>query len=356
MDPDPETGAVAKPGDHQLVGRVFDGRFRVVSFIDKGGMGAVYEGEDLQSNTPVALKVLTVATQDQLFRRRFFNEASMAASLQHPNAVRVIDYGAADDGTCFMVMELLQGSSLNRQLRARGPLAPDQAIRVAIDICDVLREAHDKGFIHRDLKPSNIFVTGSDDRGPIVKVLDFGLAKRVESATNLTVPGTMLGSPKYMSPEQLHGAELGPASDLYNVGLLLFRMLTGEDPFRGETVQAILIAQATRKPPTLASMNPALAEHTELQWIISTCLEKRPEDRFISADTLAEALQVALAVMRGEQASAPLTLVDGKVIVPKVTPATHVPTVVWVGVAVGAAMCGAALAIAVFTVGLMLLR
>lgn len=355
MDSEPETGSITRPGDNQLIGRVFDGRFRVVRFIDKGGMGAVYEGEDLETNTAVALKVLTVATQDQLFRRRFFNEAAMAASLKHPNVVRVLDFGAADDGTCFMVMELLQGSSLNRYLRARGPLTPEQAIRVAIDICDVLREAHDKGFIHRDLKPSNIFVTGSDERGPTVKVLDFGLAKRVESATNLTVPGTMLGSPKYMSPEQLHGAELGPASDLYNVGLLLFRMVTGEDPFRGETVQAILIAQATRKAPTLASVNPALAEQTELQWIIETCLEKRPEDRFVSADILAEALGVALAVSRGEQASAPLTLVDGKVIVPKVAAPAAVPPLVWVGVAIGVGLCVLAIAIGGVGIGLMLL-
>lgn len=354
MDADPETGPVVKPTDHELVGRVFDGRFRVTRFIDKGGMGAVYEGVDLQTDTPVALKVLTVATQDQLFRRRFFNEAALAASLRHDNAVRVLDFGAADDGMCFMVMELLQGSSLNRHLRARGPLPPAHAIRVAIDICDVLREAHDKGFIHRDLKPSNIFVTGSDDQGPTVKVLDFGLAKRVESDSNLTVPGTMLGSPKYMSPEQLHGAELGPASDLYNVGLLLFRMLTGQDPFRGETMQAILIAQATRQAPSLASLDPSLADHTELQWIVTTCMEKRPEDRFISADTLAEALGVALAVLRGEQPSAPLTLVDGKVIVPKSGPAP-VPTWVWGTAAVGVGLCVAAVLVAAVGVVLMLL-
>ncbi|MEZ4318771.1 MAG: serine/threonine-protein kinase [Myxococcota bacterium] len=303
-----------------LVGRIFDERYEIRRYLTKGGMGAVYAGADLQTDRPVAVKILQEQSQDPLFRRRFFNEAAMCASLTHPNVVQILHYGVTDDRICFIVMELLEGETLNDLLRRDRRMSPTAALHVVRQVCSALEAAHAKGFVHRDLKPANIFVVSPDEgEGPGVKVLDFGLAKRVQVDTSITQTGVFLGSPSYMSPEQISGHEVGPGTDIYNLGLILYRMVTGVNPFQKDSVSATLLAQATHPPPTFAKVAPDLPAMAQVEWVALQCLEKRPESRFRSAVDLARAAEAALGVLSGEITGLDMRLEDGTLVLRRPT-------------------------------------
>src|SRR3954468_24070450 len=195
----------------ELIGRVINDRFRIISVIARGGMGRVYRAEQVPLGRLVAIKTLDPRSHtgdaDPQFQQRFFLEASVASKLQHPNTVTVFDYGRTADDLYFIAMELVEGPPLLNLVRSEAPLPADRVIHIAMQIARSLREAHRLDVIHRDLKPGNVLLTTHGDEDDFVKVLDFGLVKNIETEASqeLTKAGLFMGSPKYMSPEQIRG-------------------------------------------------------------------------------------------------------------------------------------------------------
>ena len=282
--------------DDGRIGEVIGGKFTVVDFVDRGGMGEVYLGVNEPLGQRVAVKFLSrrFATDEHLVRR-FLNEARSYCRVNHPNAVTLLDYGQHHDGSIYMVTEFVEGQNLTDTLRAQGrPLTQDQAVSAALQLCEVLSAAHHQGIIHRDLKPDNLMlIPGKRDRYSI-KVLDFGIAKfsdEEDHALN-TETGAVFGTPEFMSPEQARGDVADPRSDLYAVGLILFYMLTGKLPFRGKSKFAVLSAQVNERPPRPSEVAPAGVKLSPaLEAIILKCLNKRSEERYQDADDLHEALK-----------------------------------------------------------------
>src|SRR5581483_1564527 len=223
--------------------------YRILSRLGRGGMGVVYTAEDTHLGRKVAIKFSSAPPENTHFRARFLREARSVSALNHPNIAEVYDYGETHDGQPFLVMELVNGENLH-QLLQRGALSMVQACRIAGEVAAALTEAHRQGIIHRDIKPSNIVLAENGQ----VKVLDFGLAKSFQASkpspeeadptitSAETKAGTVLGTPQYMSPEQAEGQELGPQSDLFALGTVLYECLTGRNPFTGANSVAILAA------------------------------------------------------------------------------------------------------------------
>jgi eukaryotic-like serine/threonine-protein kinase len=270
----------------ELIGRVINDRFRIISVIARGGMGRVYRAEQVPLGRLVAVKTLDPRSQggdaDPQFQQRFFLEASVASKLQHPNTVTVFDYGRTADGVYFIAMELVEGRSLYHVIREDGPISAGRVIHVAMQIARSLREAHRLDVIHRDLKPGNVLLTRHGDEEDFVKVLDFGLVKHVEteSEQELTKAGLFMGSPKYMSPEQIRGERVDARSDIYSLGVVMYEMLAGKVPFDRENTVKVLMAHMHEAVPPLVNADcpPALAE------LVMRCLSKRPEGRPSSMD------------------------------------------------------------------------
>lgn len=263
--------------------RVIANRFRIECEIGRGGMGTVYLATHLGLERPVAIKVLKAEfAADPEVAERFMREARTMARLRHTRAAMIFDAGSLPDGRPFIVMEHVEGATLADVLAREGRFSPERAVRIACEICDVLAEAHALGIVHRDLKPSNIML---NERG--VSVLDFGIAKVLTASADVTKThattesGLIIGTPRYMSPEQCMGRQVGTASDLYSVGVLVYEMLSGEPPFTDQLQSAVLVRQATAAPPPLMARCPeaprrlALATHT--------LLAKNPSDRPKSA-------------------------------------------------------------------------
>lgn len=275
----------------RLVGQTLDGRYRVDALAGTGGMGAVFRAHHVGLEQDVALKVLHPrAGHDGSASARFKREAKSASRLDHPNCVRVTDFGELDDGTMFLVMQLLEGHELKDDLGS--PWEIERAIGVGIQILDGLAHAHANKVVHRDLKPENIFVT-SDHRGETqIKLVDFGIAKVMGGGSehDLTRTGVVFGTPKYMSPEQATGGKVDARSDLYTVGLILFEMLTGKPPFDSDEAAVLLrmhiLAETPSLPPTLPK---------DLRLVVHRLLEKSRKDRFQSAEKALEALEAARA-------------------------------------------------------------
>lgn len=272
----------------ELIGRVINDRFRIISVIARGGMGRVYRAEQVPLGRLVAIKTLDPRSQDPSgdsdpqFQQRFFLEASVASKLQHPNTVTVFDYGRTADGVYFIAMELVEGRSLFHMIREEAPISADRIVHIAMQIARSLREAHRLDVIHRDLKPGNVLLTRHGDEEDFVKVLDFGLVKHVEteSEQELTKAGLFMGSPKYMSPEQIRGERVDARSDVYALGVVMYEMLTGKVPFERENTVKVLMAHMHEAVPPIQVPDcpPGLAE------LIMRCLSKRPEGRPSSMD------------------------------------------------------------------------
>jgi tRNA A-37 threonylcarbamoyl transferase component Bud32 len=259
--------------------QIIAGRFRIEREIGKGGMGTVYRASHLGLERPVAIKVLKQeVASDPEVAERFMREARTMARLRHQRAAMIFDAGRLTDGRPFIVMEYVEGETLADTLAREGTLSPERAVRIAAEICDVLDAAHSLGIVHRDLKPSNIMLT---ERG--VCVLDFGIAKVLASASDATKThattesGLIIGTPRYMSPEQCLGQKVGPASDLYSVGVLVYEMLAGHPPFVDQLSSAVLVKQATCAPPALLSQRPELPRPLAL--VVHTLLGKNPASR-----------------------------------------------------------------------------
>jgi eukaryotic-like serine/threonine-protein kinase len=287
---------IAKDPD-SLVGRVFNERFKVISLIARGGMGAVYKAEQAPLGRMCALKVLSPRTEviDGVeFHKRFFLEASIVSKLTHPNTVTIFDYGKADDDIYFMAMEYLEGQTLQHLLRDEGFLPEERALHIARQICRALREAHSLGVIHRDIKPANIFLAQHGDEPDFAKILDFGLVKDITTESNdLTQAGIFMGSPKYMSPEQIRGDEVDVRSDVYSLGIVLYEMVAGKPPFEGNKSVSILLNHVNDAPPPLAVRNPNCNVSPFVEQLIFRCLAKDPNDRFPSMGDMLMAMKQA---------------------------------------------------------------
>ncbi len=293
------------------VGRVFNQRFRVIDLIARGGLGAVYKAEQAPLGRVCAIKILQPryeeTTPDE-FNKRFFLEASIASKLTHPNNVTLYDYGHTKDDVYFMAMELLEGKTLAQTLHEEGPMDEERATHVARQICRALREAHSLGVVHRDIKPSNIFLTQKHDEPDFVKVMDFGLVKNINLQDDgLTKAGMFMGSPKYMSPEQIQGQVVDARTDIYAVGIVLFEMVTGKPPFDRKSSVQTLIAHLNEQAPTLQEAYPPCNISPHMEQVIYRCIAKAPADRFGSTDELL----LALKGFRGAAATATISNVSG---------------------------------------------
>jgi serine/threonine-protein kinase len=246
-------------------------------------MADVYCAEDLQLGRRVALKVLYRRfAEDKEFVERFRREASSAAGLQHQHVVSVYDRGEWD-GTYWIAMEYLEGRSLKRVIQDEGPLAPERAIDLAVQILRAARFAHRRGIIHRDLKPHNVIV----DAEGRAKVTDFGIARA--GASDMTQTGSIMGTAQYLSPEQAQGHAVSAQSDIYSVGIILYEMLTGRVPFEGESAVTIALKQVSEQPLPPSQLNPAVTP--ALEAAVMRALEKDPAQRYPDADAFIAALQ-----------------------------------------------------------------
>ncbi|NOY91805.1 MAG: protein kinase [Deltaproteobacteria bacterium] len=278
-----------------LIGRVINGRFKIEALIARGGMGSVYKAEQQPLGRVIALKVLDPrysGEEDPEFHQRFFLEASVAAKLTHPNTVTIFDYGRTEDEVYFIAMEYVEGPTLAQILKADGPMEPERAVGIAVQVARSLREAHGIGVIHRDLKPANILITQHGDHEDFAKVLDFGLVKNIESeGEDLTQQGIFMGSPKYMSPEQIRSGDVDGRTDVYSLGVVLYRMLTGRVPFQRQSQVQTLMAHCTDPVPPLSSEEILIPE--PLENVVVKALAKNPDERYASMNELVAALKQA---------------------------------------------------------------
>ena len=267
-----------------LTNQTLDEKYHLEERLGEGGMGTVYRARHLLMDRPVAIKVLHPQfVEKEAARTRFQLEARAAVRLHHPNAVSVTDFGQTPDGLVYIVMELLKGRTLREILAQEAPLETARATSIMLQASAAVAAAHEAGIIHRDLKPSNILVTRSADAPATVKVLDFGIAKLAsdmfddEDAAASTLPGTPLGTPRYMSPEQHEGKDLTPATDVYSLGIIMYEMLTGVTPFAGTSAVEIAIKHANdsaRPPREIVATIPE-----DVERVVMHALDKRPQAR-----------------------------------------------------------------------------
>jgi serine/threonine protein kinase len=282
-------------------GVVVAGRYRVERLIARGGMAAVFLAEHIALRRRVALKILHPppdAEESGNFEKRFRLEAETLATLDHPNIVTLYDYGEAEDGRFYLAMEYIEGPRFT-DILGHGALAPDRAIRLILEVCAGLRYAHKRGVIHRDLKPSNLLIGTDGEGNERVKVVDFGLVKVAEIDQFLTREGLVLGSPHCMAPEQVRGGDIDQRADIYAIGVLLFRSLTGVYPFHGATSTATMVAHLNEPIPTFASVAPELRVPARLEDVVRRCLAKRQADRYPDVKALMEDLKICIG-MRAE--------------------------------------------------------
>jgi serine/threonine-protein kinase len=276
-----------------LIGRTIAGKFHIESLVGEGAMGAVYRARQLALDKTVAVKVMHPHLQrDPQFAGRFNREARAASRLDHPNSVRVVDFGQEPDGLLYIAMEFVDGKDLLTVLREDWPLPAKRVASIVSQILAALSVAHEMGVVHRDLKPENLIVLrGTDDEGrptDIVKVCDFGMAKvdkrgdpqRTESA-RLSTRGLVLGTPEYMSPEQGRGEALDARSDIYSVGVILYQLLTGTVPFEASSAIAVVLKHVTEAPVPPSSRVPGV--DPRLEAVCLRALQKKPEARYQTA-------------------------------------------------------------------------
>ncbi|MCP4679087.1 MAG: protein kinase [Deltaproteobacteria bacterium] len=277
-----------------LIGKVFERKYRLVRLLGEGGMGAVYEAEHTLLNRTVAVKVMhrNIASNPRAVDR-FFREAQAASAIGHPNIIEIFDVGKDEDDEVFMVMELLRGESLDSVLDKRGHLPPGRTIAIILQVLSALHAAHNKGIIHRDLKADNVFLAVDSRMREDVKLLDFGIAKVISTDSDedlgLTKTGTVLGTPHYLSPEQARGGkDIDHRIDIWTVGVLMYEMLTGRLPFEGENYNEILSKVLLDEPTPIGEHMPGTPQ--VLVQFVEKALSKNRDDRFATVAEMIEDL------------------------------------------------------------------
>ncbi|MET0792334.1 MAG: serine/threonine-protein kinase [Polyangiaceae bacterium] len=274
-------------------GETIAGKYRIDRVIGVGGMGMVMAAHHLELDDRVAIKFLlpeTVASPEAV--ERFAREARAAVKIKNEHVARIADVGKLDDGTPYMVMEYLEGSDLAAWLIQQGPLPVEQAVEFVLQAGEAIAEAHSLGIVHRDLKPSNLFVTQRPDRGLSIKVLDFGISKTISlgrSGASMTRTAVMVGSPMYMSPQQIRSArDVDAQGDIWALGVILYELLAGVPPFDGENLAELVNRIISEAPPSIRSYRPEVPE--ALEQVILRCLARELDVRFATIAELAQAL------------------------------------------------------------------
>jgi serine/threonine protein kinase len=275
-----------------LIGSTIEGKFRIDAQLGRGAMGTVYQATQLNLERPVAMKIMrSDILSNPVAIERFKREALAIARLKHPRIVAIYDYGVASEVGAYIVMEYLEGRSLNAEVKERTTIPIEQAVRWMRQVCSAVAVAHAAGVIHRDLKPHNIFLETTQD-GPFVKVLDFGLAK-LQRATDdgvgsLTKSGTLVGSPPYMSPEQCEDLPLDAQSDIYSLGCVFYEMVAGRPPLVGSSPIDTLVKHMNEQPKPASAYNPEVSP--KLDAILLKALSKHKKDRYESAAEFGQVL------------------------------------------------------------------
>jgi len=298
--PHPTGVKVIAASDDPMIGKVIAGRYRIDARLGEGGMGAVYRVEHTHMRKRLALKVLhrEMTNQTEIVAR-FEREAMAAAHIDHPNVAGATDFGKLEDGSCYLVLEYVEGTSLRSQID-KGALNIGRAVHITIQIFAALRRAHDLGIVHRDLKPENVLLVDKDGDADFVKVLDFGIARvpigslggpGSPDGPSLTRAGMVYGTPEYMAPEQALGQAVDGRSDMYGVGVMLFEMLTGRRPYDNKDKVALLGQHVAGPIPSARERAPQAMIPADLDAVVMKLLSKSPSDRYADAAAVIEALQ-----------------------------------------------------------------
>ena len=291
----PIDGATLREPEDPYLGRTIAGRYLIKELLGSGGMGTVYRARHQVIGRDVALKFLEPAlVKNERQRKRFLGEARAANQINHEHIIDITDFGETEDGLVYLVMEYLEGRTLSDEIEL-GPLAAHRALHIAIQVAFGLARAHELGVVHRDIKPANIYLVRRKADADYVKILDFGVA-RIEHDMRITGQGSIVGTPEYIAPEQIHFAAAQPSGDLYSLGCVLFEMLTGRLPFEGKTT-SLLVKHLNDPPPKPSSLQPGVPN--EVDQLVLRLLQKNPADRFRDAYHLVEALQHLLDELPG---------------------------------------------------------
>ncbi len=295
-------------GPDELIDTVVADRYHIKEKLGEGGMGTVYLGEHVKMGRKSAIKVMSKSmANDPDAIARFNREAANASRINHPNVCAIYDFGETTEGLIYLAMEFIPGESLTQVLDREGALPPRRAAKIITQVADALAAAHELGLVHRDLKPDNVMVTTGRDSADMVKVVDFGIAKAVgtDESQQVTRTGLVVGTPEYMSPEQLSGDQLDGRSDLYSLALVLYRTLTNTLPFQADTAQEIMIKRLTDDPLPLNDAVPEANFPPKLQELIDWGLQRMPGDRCSDAAAFGQKVAAAVSEM-SEPAIAPV--------------------------------------------------
>jgi eukaryotic-like serine/threonine-protein kinase len=274
-------------------GSILAGRYKVLSEIGRGKLGIVYKVQHAVLDRPVAVKVLfeEVKATDTAFLR-FQREAETASSLNHPCVVKIFDFGIAEGRFPFLVMDYVEGKVLGNLLREQIKLSREKALPIFVQICDGMAHAHENGIIHRDLKPDNIFLVQKGVQHEFVQIVDFGIAKKLNDPKKrkLTAEGQVLGTPAFMSPEQIMGKDLDARSDIYSLGCLMYHVLTGRLPFPGANATEVMAHHLEQEPMNFSEACPGLRLPVGLQYVLRKSMKKEAKERHESMLQLKEEL------------------------------------------------------------------